>query len=203
MALMARVHSYRSEPILVVSLNEFARGLWQSKQLGLIRWKAVTSILLGFMTMLFFATPLLWGLVVGGFGPRWWLTVLATAVALVMVAGSVFFVVDGVRFLRHPPQMPTVQLTITEDEIIIPPYRRTSLVPWNRPEIRWERARTVAKVIPAKGYLHHELLSLKLIHSSRWTRQWETRTLDTPVQEIIEAISSPRSRATDQRPTAT
>ena len=170
--------------ILVVSLNEFARELWHARQVGILRRQSIAAIVLGAVWLGMIVLPVGWAVLAPGGHVEWWAWPLLAALLMI----PLWLVAQGVTFLRRPPHLQELQLTVTEDEVIIPEHLRLSVVDRHRPEVRWRRDDVQAALVPAKG-LMEERLRLKPADSRRWARYWGTRYLDVPAQSIVDAVA--------------
>lgn len=170
--------------VLVVSLNESARDLWYSRQDGILKRQSIAAIVLGGVWLVMILATVGSAAFFAGGPAKWWGWLLVAALPAI----PVWLVAQGLMFVRRPARLQLLQLTVTEDEVIIPEHFRLTVVDRHRPELRWRREEVRASVVPANG-LFGQRLRLDRDGSRTLARYWETRYLDVPAQSIVEAIA--------------
>lgn len=110
----------------------------------------------------------------------------------VLAVPPVGFAVLGVRKLRRKALLPDVVLAITDEHVTLGAMQHLDLFTRSRPELRWDRRATRAKLVPGLGTFTYPRMKFTLREGRRRRTQYLVMAaLDTSAEDILAAMRRP------------
>lgn len=104
----------------------------------------------------------------------------------------VWVIVFGVRKSRRTASLPDLVLTVTDDHLVLGAMEHLDLFTRSRPELRWDRRATRAKLIKGLGNVTYARIKFTLREGRRRRTQYLVMAaLDTSAEEILAAMGRP------------